>query len=70
MTISKNRPPQAKRYREEAWTLVAQFCTTATLQRQAVAALEFKCRILWQTLDAVMNADEASFPVLFHQLIN
>lgn len=52
----RNRPPQARRDQGEAWALVARHCSTPKLQRQAVAALEFKCGVLWKMLDAIMAA--------------
>ena len=50
----RNRPPLARRDQKEAWALTARSCTTPKLQRQAVAALKFKCDLLWAMLDAIM----------------
>jgi pyrroloquinoline-quinone synthase len=52
----RNRPPLARRDQKEAWALTAQSCTTPGLQRQAVAALRFKCDLLWRMLDAITAA--------------
>jgi pyrroloquinoline-quinone synthase len=40
----------------EALAITLQYCDTPELQDQAVAALEFKCDVLWCLLDAVQNA--------------
>ena len=50
----RNRPPLAKRDQQEAWSLTARSCTSPELQRKAVAALRFKCQLLWNMLDAIM----------------
>jgi len=50
----RNRPPLARRDQKEAWTLTVRSCATPELQRQAVAALRFKCQLLWDMLDAIM----------------
>jgi pyrroloquinoline-quinone synthase len=50
----RNRPPLARRDQQEAWALTAQSCTTPELQRKAVLALRFKCKLLWEMLDAIM----------------
>ncbi len=50
----RNRPPLARRDQKEAWALTARNCTTPKLQRHAVAALRFKCDLLWKMLDAIM----------------
>jgi len=51
----RNRPPLARRDQKEAWALTAQNCTTPELQSQAIAALRFKCELLWKMLDAIMD---------------
>jgi len=40
----------------EALAITIQYCDTPELQDQAVAALEFKCDVLWSLLDAVQGA--------------
>jgi pyrroloquinoline-quinone synthase len=50
----RSRPPLTRQDRKEAWALTAQNCTSPELQRQAVAALRFKCELLWKMLDAIM----------------
>jgi pyrroloquinoline-quinone synthase len=52
----RNRPPQARRDCGEAWALVVKHCATPQLQRQAVDALKFKCRVLWSLLDSILAA--------------
>jgi len=44
---------QAPRDAEEATALVLERATTRALQERVVAALEFKCDVLWALLDAV-----------------
>ncbi len=43
----------------EALLLTVKYCDTPELQRRAVAALEFKCDVLWCLLDAVQGVDAA-----------
>jgi pyrroloquinoline-quinone synthase len=52
----RNRPPQARRDCGEAWTILVARCTTPELQREAVAALQFKCEVLWKMQDAILAA--------------
>jgi len=52
----RNRPPQARRDCGEAWTILVARCTTPELQRDAVAALQFKCEVLWKMQDAILAA--------------
>jgi pyrroloquinoline-quinone synthase len=47
------RLTQARRDAEHALELTLEHCTTIELQREAVAALEFKCDVLWAMLDAM-----------------
>jgi len=49
----KNRLTQAPRDAEHALGLVTERCGTRAEQDRAVAALEFKCDVLWCLLDAV-----------------
>ncbi len=50
------RLTQARRDSEHALELTLAHCTTPELQQEAVAALEFKCEVLWAMLDALMQA--------------
>lgn len=50
------RPPQAKRDSDFALAYVIQHATTPDLQASVLAALEFKCNVLWAQLDALMHA--------------
>ena len=49
----RTRLTQAPRDAEYALGLVTERCTTREAQERAVAALEFKCDVLWCLLDAV-----------------
>lgn len=40
----------------EALAITLQYCDTPEMQARAVAALEFKCDVLWSLLDAVQGA--------------
>lgn len=50
------RPPQASRDSEFALNYVKQHALTAPEQRSVLAALEFKCDVLWAMLDALYHA--------------
>jgi pyrroloquinoline-quinone synthase len=50
------RLTQAQRDAEHALELTLTHCATAELQQKAVAALEFKCDVLWSMLDALTQA--------------
>ena len=50
------RPPQAKRDSDFALDYVRRHATTADTQQQVLAALEFKCDVLWAMLDALYHA--------------
>ena len=52
----RNRPPQARRDCGEAWAILVPQCRTPELQREAVAALQFKCEVLWKMQDAILAA--------------
>jgi pyrroloquinoline-quinone synthase len=52
----ERRLTQARVDSGEALELTLEYCKTAELQREAVAALEQKCAILWAMLDAMMLA--------------
>jgi pyrroloquinoline-quinone synthase len=49
----RNRLSQAPRDAEHALALVAERSTTRAAQERAIAALEFKCDVLWVLLDSV-----------------
>ena len=49
----RNRLSQAPRDAEHALALVTERSTTRAAQERAIAALEFKCDVLWALLDAV-----------------
>ena len=50
------RPPQAERDSRFALNYVKQHARTPETQRAVLAALEFKCDILWAMLDALYHA--------------
>jgi coenzyme PQQ biosynthesis protein C len=50
------RPPQAERDSRFALDYVRQNARTPAEQRQVLAALEFKCDVLWAMLDALYHA--------------
>jgi len=50
------RPPQARRDSEFALDYVKRHAQTAAAQRAVLAALEFKCDVLWSMLDALYHA--------------
>lgn len=50
------RPPQARRDAEFALNYVKQHATTPERQQLVLAALEFKCSVLWSMLDALSYA--------------
>lgn len=50
------RPTQARRDSDFALAYVLEHAVTAADQRKAVAALEFKCDVLWTQLDALWGA--------------
>jgi pyrroloquinoline-quinone synthase len=60
----RSRLTQAPRDSEHALELVFQYCRTRALQEEAVAALDFKCDVLWEQLNAIEQAcreeDEAA----------
>ncbi|HEY1084111.1 MAG TPA: pyrroloquinoline-quinone synthase PqqC [Prosthecobacter sp.] len=49
----RNRLTQAPRDSGEGLALTVQHCHTRDLQEQALAALSFKCDVLWAMLDAI-----------------
>ena len=56
------RPPLARRDSEFALSLVQSNCHTCQQQKTAVAALQFKCDLLWAQLDAVYHECVARVP--------
>jgi coenzyme PQQ biosynthesis protein C len=52
----EKRPPQAKRDAEFALDYVKSHALTLLEQQAALAALEFKCSVLWAMLDALYHA--------------
>lgn len=52
----QNRLTQAPRDSDTALKLVIAYCQTPAKQRRAVAALRFKCDVLWAQLDAIEKA--------------
>jgi pyrroloquinoline-quinone synthase len=53
----RTRLQQAPRDAQYALELVVQRCTTRELQEEAVAALSFKCDMLWAQLEAIDGGD-------------
>jgi pyrroloquinoline-quinone synthase len=49
----RNRVTQARRDSDEALAITVEHSTTRELQDRAVAALKFKCDVLWSMLDAI-----------------
>ncbi|MCE3550744.1 pyrroloquinoline-quinone synthase PqqC [Pseudonocardia sp. RS11V-5] len=56
LTYFRNRLHQAPRDSEHALEVVVERCRTAEEQERAVAALTFKCDVLWSLMDAVDRA--------------
>lgn len=52
----RSRLPLARQDSQEAIELVLQYCTTRELQERAVAALRFKCDVLWALIDGIHHA--------------
>jgi coenzyme PQQ biosynthesis protein C len=50
------RPPQAQRDSDFALDYVKRYATTPKEQQAVLAALEFKCNVLWSMLDALYHA--------------
>jgi pyrroloquinoline-quinone synthase len=51
----RSRPPLATRDSEHGLALVHEYCRTREEQERAVAALTFKCDVLWAQLDALYH---------------
>jgi coenzyme PQQ biosynthesis protein C len=56
MSYFDKRPPQAQRDSDFALDYVKQHGKTPEQQQQVLAALEFKCSVLWSMLDALAHA--------------
>jgi pyrroloquinoline-quinone synthase len=56
------RLSQAPRDAEHALEIVTEHCRTRPEQERAVAALDFKCDVLWSLLDAVEKGDRPRSP--------
>lgn len=56
MSYFDKRPPQAQRDSDFALDYVKRHATTPEQQQQVLAALEFKCSVLWSMLDALSYA--------------
>jgi pyrroloquinoline-quinone synthase len=56
LTYLKTRLTQAPRDATYALDLVTRYCQTREQQQRAIAALEFKCDVLWSMLDAIHHA--------------
>ncbi|WP_338703925.1 pyrroloquinoline-quinone synthase PqqC [Streptomyces sp. Q6] len=56
----QRRVPQGRRDGSEALTWVKQWAITAEQQERALAALSFKCDVLWSLLDSVQHAGDGS----------
>jgi pyrroloquinoline-quinone synthase len=52
----RNRLRQAPKEADHALAIVLEHATTSELEERVVAALRFKCEVLWALLDAVMIA--------------
>jgi pyrroloquinoline-quinone synthase len=52
----RSRLTQAPRDATHALELVKQYCTTRPQQERAIAALAFKCDVLWSVLDTIHHA--------------
>ena len=56
MSYFDKRPPQAQRDADFALDFVKQIARTPEQQQAVLAALEFKCSVLWAMLDALYHA--------------
>src|SRR6266705_1298617 len=62
LTYLKTRLTQAPRDATYALDLVTRYCQTREQQQRAIAALEFKCDVLWSMLDAIHHALQDESP--------
>lgn len=58
LTYLRNRLVQGPRDANQAIDIVAQYCRSREQQERAIAALVFKCDVLWSMLDAIHHAVE------------
>lgn len=58
LTYLRDRLTQAPRDAKHAISVVVQYCQTREEQERALAALRFKCDVLWSMLDAIHRAAE------------
>ena len=56
LSYFRSRPPLARRDSEYGLSLVTTYCRSREQQDAAVAALQFKCDLLWAQLDALYYA--------------
>lgn len=56
LTYFRSRLTQAPRDAEHALEVVTEYCVTPEQQDAAVAALSFKCDVLWSMMDAIDHA--------------
>jgi pyrroloquinoline-quinone synthase len=56
----RSRVVQARVDSNEGLQLTLQYCNTPALQQEAIAALSFKCEVLWAILDAIQAAGNVS----------
>jgi len=56
LTYLKNRLVQGPRDASHAVDIVVQYCRSQEQQERAMAALVFKCDVLWSMLDAIQHA--------------
>ncbi len=62
LTYLKTRLTQAPRDATYALDLVTRYCQAREQQQRAIAALEFKCDVLWSMLDAIHHALQDESP--------
>jgi pyrroloquinoline-quinone synthase len=55
----KNRVTQARRDSDEGLELTLKYCRTREMQEAAVAAIRFKCDVLWTMLDCIHADSQA-----------
>jgi pyrroloquinoline-quinone synthase len=53
LTYFRGRPTRANKDSDHAVEIVLRHCTTRALQEKCLAALDFKCDLLWAQLDAI-----------------
>jgi pyrroloquinoline-quinone synthase len=58
LTYLRTRLTQGPADAKHAIGIVTQYCHTREQQERAIAALSFKCDVLWSMLDAIHHATE------------